>query len=158
VLYAHFGDKDELFNAVHARRIEDFRSALRRAGRGGTSPLDNLERRGRAYVRCALAKRDAYQALFMTPKAMPQGTFADPEARRLTAYDDLHDNIVACMADGSIPRRDSELAARMVWCQIHGLASLLITMPEVTDGIGQRRLVDAVLAGITASLSSGDYA
>jgi AcrR family transcriptional regulator len=158
VLYSHFADKDDLFVAVHTRRLDDFRDTLRRAGRRASSPLDALERRGRAYVRYALAKRDAYIALFMTPGAMPSGAFTDPSTHDITAYLDLVDNVRACMDDGSIPARDPEIAARVVWMQVHGLASMLITMPEVTHGVGLGPLVDGVMAAITEMLVSGSYA
>lgn len=157
VLYAHFDDKDALFVAVHLRRMDDFRDTLRRAGRGAQRPLDNLERRGRAYIRYAMSKPDAYVALFMTPSSMPVDVFTDPMARRLTAFDDLVANVQACIDDGSIPEGDVELAARMVWAQVHGLASLLITMPEIAHSHGVKRLVDAVLRGVTASLAAGSY-
>lgn len=157
VLYAHFPDKDALFVAVHARRMDDFRDTLRRAGRGAPSAIDALERRGRAYVRYATSKPDAYVALFMTPQSFPVDVFDDPVARELTAFDDLLANVQACMDADSIPQGDVDLAARVVWAQVHGLASLLITIPEIARGPGRRRLTDAVLAAVTASLVSGSY-
>jgi AcrR family transcriptional regulator len=152
VLYAHFADKDALFVAVHARRMDDFRDTLRRAGRRSTSALDALERRGRAYIRYATTKSDAYRALFMTPHSLGSDVFADPAARGLTAFDDLVANVQACVDEGSIPACDPEVKARIVWAQVHGLASLLITMPEIADGVGMTRLVDELTHAISAAL------
>lgn len=152
VLYQHFADKDALFVAVHARRMNDFRDTLRRAGRRSTSPLEALEKRGRAYIRYATTKSDAYMALFMVPHSLATDVFADPDALELTAFDDLVANVRACMDAGEIPDGDAELAARVVWAQVHGLASLLITMPEIGRGVGATNLVDRLLAAITAAL------
>lgn len=155
VLYAHFADKDALFVAVHARRMDEFRETLRRAARRGSSPLDSLERRGRAYIRYAVTRSDAYRALFMTPNSLGVNVFEDAATRELTAYDDLLDNIRACMADGSVPERDVEVAGRVAWAQIHGLATMLITMPEIADGIGVSRLVDRMVHAMSAGLAAG---
>ena len=155
VLYQHFADKDALFVAVHARRMRDFRDTLRRAGSRTASPLAALERRGRAYIRYATTKPDAYMALFMTPTSLGTDVFEDPEALELTAFDDLLANVQACMEAGEIPMGDAQLAARVVWIQVHGLAALLITMPEIAGGVGLGTLVDGVMRAITATLIAG---
>jgi AcrR family transcriptional regulator len=155
VLYQHFADKDALFVAVHARRMRDFRDTLRRSGSRTASPLAALERRGRAYIRYATTKPDAYMALFMTPTSLGKDVFEDPEALELTAFDDLLANVQACMDAGEIPMGDAELAARVVWIQVHGLAALLITMPEVAAGVGLGTLVDGVMNAVTAALVAG---
>jgi AcrR family transcriptional regulator len=154
VLYQHFADKEALFVAVHARRMDDFRDTLRRAGRRVDSPLAALDRRGRAYIRYATTKQDAYMALFMTPNSLGMDIFEDPGAREFTAYDDLVANLQACVEAGEIPECDVEVAARVVWAQVHGLASLLITMPEIADGPGRTALVDRLMRSITVSLAA----
>jgi AcrR family transcriptional regulator len=159
VLYQHFADKDALFVAVHARRMDDFRDALRRAGRRTTSPLDALEQRGRAYIRYATTKPDTYAALFMTPKSLPHEFFSDPSMRALSAFDDLVGNIRACIDADQIPAADPEVLARVVWAQVHGLASLLITMPEIARTAAERSaLVERLVAAITAGLVAGTAA
>ncbi len=155
VLYQHFADKDALFVAVHARRMRDFRDTLRRSGSRTASHLAALERRGRAYIRYATTKPDAYMALFMTPTSLGVDVFQDPEALELTAFDDLVANVQACMDAGEIPVADVELAARVVWVQVHGLAALLITMPEIAEGVGAGALVDGVMHAVTAALVAG---
>lgn len=155
VLYQHFADKDALFVAVHVRRMQDFRDTLRRTGSRTASPLAALERRGRAYIRYATTKPDAYMALFMTPTSLGKDVFDDPEALELTAFDDLVANVQACVDAGEIPPTDVQLAARVVWAQVHGLAALLITMPEVATSVGLDALVDGVTRAITAFLVAG---
>jgi AcrR family transcriptional regulator len=152
VLYQHFADKDALFVAVHSRRMNDFRETLRRAATKKDTPLVALEKRGRAYIRYATTKSDAYVALFMTPSSLGKDIFRDPAVRDLTAYDDLVANIQACIDAGEVPPGDADLLARVVWAQVHGLAALLIAMPEVADGVGKQRLVDRMMHAVTVSL------
>jgi AcrR family transcriptional regulator len=155
VLYAHFADKADLFRAVHQRRMTDFRDTLRRATRRSSSPLDALEKRGRAYIRYATTKADTYRALFLSAHAFDAEFFANPAMRLLTAYDDLVTNIQECIAAGEVPPGDVELLARVVWTQVHGVATMLIVMPVVAEGVGRERLVDAALAGVVATLQAG---
>lgn len=124
-----------------------------RGARAG-SPLAALEKRGRAYIRYATTKPDAYVALFMTPSSLGGNVFGDPAMRELTARDDLVANIQACIDAGEVPPADADLLARVVWAQVHGLAALLIAMPEVANGVGRRRLVERMLAAVTASLTA----
>jgi AcrR family transcriptional regulator len=158
VLYQHFADKDSLFVAVHAHRMEDFRATLHRAGARAGSAIEALERRGQAYVRYATTKADAYRALFMTSGTHGLDPFDDPAARELSAFDDLVANVQACMDEGSAAPGDAQLAARVVWAQVHGLASILITMPDIAKGVGRRRLVDRTLAAVTAGLQVAEPA
>jgi AcrR family transcriptional regulator len=155
MLYSHFVDKDALFVAVHTRQMMQFRRYLQRAGQGAPNAVDALERRGRAYIRYATTHRDAYRTLFMTPNTLPDDPFDANPDNDLSAFDDLVKGVQACMDDGFIPLGNAQLAARVVWAQVHGLASMLITMPSVAKGIGQNRLVDHLMASVNAGLSHG---
>jgi AcrR family transcriptional regulator len=152
MLYNHFVDKDALFVAVHTRQMLQFRRYLQRAGRGAANAIDAMDRRGRAYIRYATTHRDAYRILFMTPGALPGDPFDAKSEHDLSAFDDLVAGVQACMDEGSIPPGDAQLAARVVWAQVHGLAAMLITMPSVISGIGLQRLVDQLLASVDAGL------
>ncbi len=92
----------------------------------------------------------------MTPSSLSADVFTDPVTRSLTAFDDLVENVREVMGAGSgVPGDDTnevELAARVVWCQVHGLASLLITMPEIVNGVGRQRLIDQCLTAITCGV------
>jgi AcrR family transcriptional regulator len=156
MLYNHFADKDALFVAVHTRQMLQFRRYLQRAGRGAPTAADALERRGRAYIRYATNHRDAYKALFMSSGALLDDPFSGQPEHDLSAFDDLVANVQASMDEGSIPLGDAQLAARVVWAQVHGLASMLITMPTVTLGIGLQPLVDRLITVVNAGLMRGE--
>jgi hypothetical protein len=91
----------------------------------------------------------------MPPSSLGKDVFADAAMRDLTAYDDLVANVQACMDAGEIPAGDADLAARVVWAQVHGLAALLIAMPEVADGPGRNHLVERMMRAINTSLLAG---
>jgi hypothetical protein len=40
----------------------------------------------------------------------------------------------------------------VVWAQVHGLATMLITMPTVATGVGLQRLVDHLIDAVNAGL------
>jgi AcrR family transcriptional regulator len=152
VLYNHFADKEALIVAVHTRQMAEFRHTLDRAGRGATTAIGALERRGRAYIRYATSHREAYGALFMTEHHRAGDPFDIKAHDDLTAFGDLVANVQACMDEGSIPHGDAQLAARVVWAQVHGLATMLITMPSVATGVGLQRLVDHLIDAVNAGL------
>ena len=128
VLYQHFADKDALFVAVHARRMRDFRDTLRRSGSRTASPLAALERRGRAYIRYATTKPDAYMALFMTPTSLGKDVFEDPEALELTAFDDLLANVAGLHGRRRDPH-GRRTGSRRVWCGSRCTASRRCSSP-----------------------------
>lgn len=136
-------------SAIHPKPLDIINS------RGAPSALAALERRGRAYIRYAISHRDAYSALFMTPHQLLIDPFTAQAEDDLTAFADLVANVQACMDEGSIPVGDAQLAARVVCVQMHGLATMLITMPTVTNGVGLQRLVNQVLASVDAGLGIG---
>jgi AcrR family transcriptional regulator len=158
MLYSHFPDKDALFVAVHTERMASFRSYLRNASDGAPSAMDALGRRGLAYVRYARTHPDTYVALFMTRNHGDVDPFDKTPLRNITAFDDLVANVQACMDEGSIPDGDAQLAARVVWVQIHGLAAMLISMPSITDEFGYDRLVAQTMASVDAGLMLGTAA
>jgi AcrR family transcriptional regulator len=158
MLYNHFPDKDALFVAVHTERMASFRSYMRNSGDGATSAMDALGRRGLAYVRYARTNPDTYVALFMTRNHGDVDPFDKTPLRDITAFDDLVANVQACMDEGSIPDGDAQLAARVVWVQIHGLAAMLISMPSITDEFGYDRLVAQTMASVDAGLMLGTAA
>jgi AcrR family transcriptional regulator len=153
VLYAHFADKDALFRAIHERRMHAFQHALRTAGRKAPSPLAALEQRGRAYVRFAVKNPDAYRALFMS-RLTDDDHLHGTSPADLTAFDDLVLNIQACIDAGEIPPGNPQLLARVVWAQVHGLAAMLIAVPEVTQDVSRSAIIDATIHAVTASLLS----
>jgi AcrR family transcriptional regulator len=127
-IYLHFPDKDSLILAVCERHFEAFDSVIEQAGRSTDDPVESVRRRGRAYVRFGLENPEPYRILFMTR------TSGDRRLEALTgagarAFQHLVDAVQRCIDAGAFRPVDPVLAATGVWTAVHGVTSLLISMP-----------------------------
>ena len=127
-IYLHFPDKDSLILAVCERHFEVFDAVIEEAGGSTDDPVDSLRRRGRAYVRFGLENPEPYRILFMTRTEGPQqrDVVVDAGAR---AFQHLIDAVQRCIDAGAFRPVDPVLAATGVWTAVHGVTSLLISMP-----------------------------
>jgi AcrR family transcriptional regulator len=127
-IYLHFPDKESLILAVCERHFETFDAVIEQAGASTDDPVESLRRRGRAYVRFGLENPEPYRILFMTR--------TDGEQQRdvvvgagARAFQHLVDAVQRCIDGGAFRRVDPVLAATGVWTAVHGVTSLLISMP-----------------------------
>jgi AcrR family transcriptional regulator len=127
-IYLHFPDKESLILAVCERHFEVFDSVIEDAGRSTDDPVDSLRRRGRAYVRFGLENPEPYRILFMTrsESAQQRDVVVGAGAR---AFQHLVDAVQRCVDAGAFRPGDPVLAATCVWTAVHGITSLLISMP-----------------------------
>jgi AcrR family transcriptional regulator len=126
-IYLHFADKDSLILAVCERHFEVFDSVIETAGRSAAEPVESLRRRGRAYVRFGLENPEPYRILFMTrADAQQYDVLVGAGAR---AFQHLVDAVQRCIDAGAIRPVDPVVGAVGVWTAVHGLTSLLISMP-----------------------------
>jgi AcrR family transcriptional regulator len=126
-IYLHFPDKDSLILAVCERHFDAFDSVIEEAGRAADDPVESLRRRGRAYVRFGLENPEPYRILFMTrADAQQYDVLVGAGAR---AFQHLVDAVQRCIDAGAIRPVDPVVGAVGVWTAVHGLTSLLISMP-----------------------------
>jgi AcrR family transcriptional regulator len=128
-IYLHFPDKEALVFAVSERRFEEFDATIETAGATTSDPVESLRRRGRAYVQFGLEHPEAYRVLFMTgyDGQDPLEAFRGAGAR---AFQHLVDAVQRGIEAGALRPVDPLLAAVGVWTSVHGITSLLISMPE----------------------------
>jgi AcrR family transcriptional regulator len=127
-IYLHFPDKDSLILAVCERHFEAFDSVIEDAGRSTDDPVESLRRRGGAYVRFGLENPEPYRILFMTrnENAQQQDIVGGAGGR---AFHHLVDAVQRCIDAGAFRPVDPVLAATGVWAAVHGVTSLLISLP-----------------------------
>jgi AcrR family transcriptional regulator len=127
-IYLHFPDKESLILAVCERHFEAFDSVIEHAGTSTGDPVESLRRRGRAYVRFGLENPEPYRILFMTRTggARQRDAVVGADAR---AFQHLVDAVQRCIDAGAFRPVDPVLAATGVWTAVHGVTSLLISMP-----------------------------
>jgi AcrR family transcriptional regulator len=154
-IYLHFPDKESLILAVCERHFEVFDAVIEEAGRSTDDPVESLRRRGRAYVRFGLENREPYRILFMTRTDSTQrrDVVVGAGAR---AFQHLVDAVQRCIDAGAFRRVDPVLAATGVWTAVHGVTSLLISMPGF-PWPDVERLVDHVCGTQTLGLGRTDH-
>lgn len=121
-IYLHFPDRDALIVAVCERHFEVFDAAIEQAGATTDDPLESLRRRGRAYVRFGLENPEPYRILFMTRTGS--------SGAGVRAFQHLVDAVQRAIDAGAFRRVDPFLAATAVWAAVHGITSLLISLPQ----------------------------
>jgi len=128
-IYLHFPDREALILAVCERHFETFDSVIEQAGRSTDDPVESVRRRGRAYVRFGLENPEPYRILFMTrtERAQQQDVVDDAGAR---AFQHLVDAVQRCIDARAFRPVDPFLAATAVWTAVHGITSLLISLPQ----------------------------
>lgn len=127
-IYLHFPDKESLIFAVCERHFETFDSVIEEAGTSTDDPVESMRRRGQAYVRFGLDNPEPYRILFMTR------TEGERQRDALTgagarAFQHLVDAVQRCIDAGAFRPVDPLLAATAVWAAVHGVTSLLISLP-----------------------------
>jgi AcrR family transcriptional regulator len=130
-IYLHFADKDELIRAVSERSFAKFDDVVEGAGATTDDPLEGLRVRARAYVRFGLDNPEQYRILFMrkTGSIGPGVDFATMPGSQ--AFQHVVDAVARAIGAGAL-RSDLDpfITATGLWAGVHGLTSLLISLPE----------------------------
>jgi AcrR family transcriptional regulator len=140
-IYLHFADKEELVLAVCDARFEELTRRSAEAAAGATDPVDEIRRRGRAYIQFGLDNPEQYRALFLLPK--PRSVTPEELAKSACLLE-LVEAVGRGIDAGLIAAEDPVLAAVGLWAAVHGLVSLLITNHEL-PGLSVEVLIDHVL-------------
>jgi AcrR family transcriptional regulator len=128
-IYLHFPDKEALIVAVCERHFEVFDSVIEQAGACVDDPVESLRRRGRAYVRFGLDNPEPYRILFMSRIG------GDRRLEVITgaggrAFQHLVDAVQRAIGSGDFRPVDPMFAATALWTAVHGITSLLISLPD----------------------------
>jgi AcrR family transcriptional regulator len=145
-IYLHFADKTELIWAVCEEHFRRFAEELEGAAAGSDDPVESLRLRGRAYLRFGLDNPEGYRILFMSRGDLePKEEFMD-EGSGLDAFASLVRAVERCMEAGAMRRdQDPTTVAFGCWALVHGITSLLISMPGIPWPMGPEELVDEML-------------
>ena len=95
------------------------------AAEGVADPLERIRRRGEAYVRFGLDNPEHYRVLFMGPRHASAST---DQMKEWAAFEHLVDDVKAAIVSGQVAG-DPFVAALGLWATVHGITSLMITMP-----------------------------
>jgi len=140
-IYLHFPDKEALMLEVCNRQFVTLDAVLQAAGAEAAGPLDELERRGAAYVRFGLEHPEAYRIMFMSrPRDMDHHVDA-VEKSGSSAFTHHVEAVERARQAGAIRADvDPVEGAIFLWSGAHGITSLLIALATFPWG-DQDRLV-----------------
>ena len=125
-IYLHFADKQALLDAVCEEVFEQLHVALKEADSDAPNAWEALRQQGIAYVRFALANPEHYRIVMM---ARPSAH--EPADEIVSgAFGHLLESIEGSIGLGVLEGDPIELGLKL-WAAAHGLASLLITKPNM---------------------------
>jgi len=154
-LYLYFEDKDELIAILVEESFEHLMSDLEGL-QPDLNPVEFLEALMRTYIAFGLANPSHYYFAFMLHRT-PSLEKARPRPHR--SYALLCSTLEACVERSLIAPVDVQVAAPAVWASIHGITSLMITMPNFPwgdRGAVVDRLVSSVLESMKPSTGRGE--
>jgi AcrR family transcriptional regulator len=145
-IYLHFADKTELIWAVCEEHFHRFAEELEQAAAGSDDPVESLRLRGRAYVRFGLDNAEGYRILFMSRGDLKSKEEFLDEGSGPSAFASLVGAVERCIEAGAMRRdQDPTAVAFGCWALVHGVTSLLISMPGFPWPKGPEELVDEML-------------
>lgn len=125
-LYLYFPDKDYLLGSLVQESFDELTVELERP-RPDLNPLQKLDDFLRAYIAFGLTHPDHYAFAFLLRRT-PSLEKVRPRPHR--SFGLLVTAVQECVEQRMIAPVDAQLAAQHLWTGIHGLTSLLITIPK----------------------------
>jgi AcrR family transcriptional regulator len=126
-IYLHFPDKEDLFVAICDARFEELNRRSQAAADQATDPMDEVRRRGEAYIRFGVDNPEQYRILFLDRR--PRSASPDLVGKR-ACLERMVEAVQRAMDAGMLVGDDAFSVSLALWAAAHGLTSLLISMPE----------------------------
>jgi len=125
-IYLHFADKDDLFLAVCDDRFRELDRRSQEVAADATDPLDEIRRRGEAYIRFGLESPEEYRILFLDRQTDSATT---EKVAQWACLQHMVEAVERCMEAGMIRAADPAMVTIGLWAVAHGLTSLMISKP-----------------------------
>lgn len=150
-LYHYWPKRELLLQEASGQGWAQFRASQAGAVADHSDPVERLRRRGRAYLRFALAKPALFRVLFLEPAT----TGAQPLNETGQALQELVSDVTAAMASGALRPADPLTTALALWSAMHGVAALWAVTPalptDLAHAVGDLAQ-DAVLSGLALTI------
>ena len=156
-IYTYFKDKDEILDCLCEEtflKLHQEKLASMHLMHG--DPLDILRQGLETYIRFGIEHPDHYIVTFVL-KAAPYEKPHSGETRKAKAgqqcFGDMRNLVRRCMEEGRLKAADPEETSQALWAGIHGLTTLLITMPGFPF-VGREKLIkrtiEVLIRGVSA--------
>jgi AcrR family transcriptional regulator len=131
-IYAHFGNLEDVIDAVIASTFEELARSLERDLHGHTDPIARLRALCRGYVSFGSGNPRLYRLLFGPERLQPEPptTKSVDSMAGAKAFDILVGSIHACVEAGQSSSTDPQRNAIALWAALHGYVGLLASTPE----------------------------
>jgi AcrR family transcriptional regulator len=125
-IYLYFKDKNELLFAIHELGFEKLLGEMSSAIDGIEDPIEQLRKRGYAYMKFAFENPEMYDLMFI--QNAPIDTLKNHEVWNCGEQNFmlLCETIQSCIDANLIRIKDLNVAAMSIWSFMHGLVSLRI--------------------------------
>jgi AcrR family transcriptional regulator len=123
-IYNHFEDKDDLVKALCEEDFTRLLGALSSASLPD-DPVEQIRQLGRAYASFGLEWPNHYRFMFLTPNKTHD---LDRESPGHRSFGLLRSVVERAVTEGRFRKVDPDLATQVLWSNLHGVVSLLITM------------------------------
>ncbi len=124
-IYLHFADKDALIVAVCDAQFREIDRLMEEVAATATDPVDEVRKRGEAYVRFGLHNPEQYRVLFIG-----KARAASPdELQQRAALQHMVEAVQRCLDAGLMVGDDAFLITLSLWAAVHGITSLMLSMP-----------------------------
>lgn len=151
-IYLHFRDKDDLLFAVCERHFVKLDEMTQEAAAVHSDPLAELRSRALAYIEFGVRNPEPYRILFMGRPGDAPDEFDFGRLQASASFGHLVDNVGRCMDAGALARRDAFTVAFALWAAVHGVTSLLISLPPLPQQFIDE-LVPCLLGAVAAGLA-----
>jgi AcrR family transcriptional regulator len=129
LIYEHFADRNELLCSAARSALEHMGEQIELALADETDVAQRLRRRAHAYVDFALLHPEPYRILFMD-RRFSTGTQLD-SLLETTGFAGVARDLDDAQSNGEMVAADSRLVTLTFWASLHGVASLLLTHPNM---------------------------
>jgi AcrR family transcriptional regulator len=152
-IYLHFASKDDLLFALLDQGYNNLAAQLAAvdAQADHADPIGRLEAIGRAYIAFGMTNPTYYQLMFMRRADFLQAKLAE-RGKNTNVFAILGDPVAAAMAAGALQPGDPITISLALWSVVHGLVSLLITVPGFEPAL-QRALIDTTISTFLSGLT-----
>jgi AcrR family transcriptional regulator len=156
-IYLYFKDKDDLLFALLDEGYAELGQRLAQAAATERDPLQRLVAIGRTYITFGLDNPLLYQVMFMQRADFLAARLKQRPATRINAFDVLQQAVKEALDAGALKPGDVLTYALSLWAAVHGLVSLVITLPLTDAGLVER-LIEISLAATLNSVRAAPEA
>jgi AcrR family transcriptional regulator len=155
-IYLYFKDKDDLLFALLDEGYADLGQRLAQAAATERDPLQRLVAIGRTYITFGLDNPLLYQVMFMQRADFLAARLKQRPATRINAFDVLQQAVKEALDAGALKPGDVLTYALSLWAAVHGLVSLVITLPLTDAGLVERLIEISLAATLNSVRAAAD--